>query len=191
MAEHPDALQTLPRQHDKKITGRKWTDIGLPLLYCLFNLADDTAMIFATKTALMKHGFALILLLRDFGLDTHLPTDANPAPKTAAMCVHTRAAQNNLRAWAKLHRTKAANECKITPFSFDQKPAPPLPIEILPFDTTTCAPVVENYGTCTWEQMWPKRFWMTWKSTASYDLPPPCWGSYAPVCYAPRQHRPA
>ena len=125
MAEHPDALQTLLYQHDEKMTGRKWTDIGLPLLYCLFNLADDTAMIFATKIALMKHGFALILLLRDFGLDTHLSTDANPAPKTAAMCVHTRATQNNLRAWAKTAPHKGGERMQNRPPLFRPKTSAP------------------------------------------------------------------
>jgi hypothetical protein len=85
MREHPEALQTLLCGEDQKMTGRKWSDDGLPLLCCLFNLTDDTAMVFRTKNDLMVHGFALVLLLlRDFGLDTHLPTDENPAPKAAA-----------------------------------------------------------------------------------------------------------
>ena len=91
------------------MTGRKWTEGGLPLLCCLFNLADDTAMLFPTKTDLTMHGFALMLLLRDFGLDTHLSSDKNPAPKTAAMCIHPRTVLNHLRECTRRHRAKEAS----------------------------------------------------------------------------------
>jgi hypothetical protein len=144
MAEHPDALQSLLYQHDGKMTGRKCTEEGLPLRYCLFNLADDTALIFATKMALILHGFALIRLLRDFGLDTHLSTDANPAPKTAAMCVHPRSVLNYLRECAARHRAKETAQPTV-PRTFASCPEPPLPIEIIPFDDGAYVPIVENY----------------------------------------------
>jgi hypothetical protein len=146
MAEHPDALQTLLCQLDGKMTGRKCAEAGLPLLYCLFNLADDTALIFATKVVLIRHGFALTRSLRDFGLDTHLSTDASPAPKTAAMCVHPRAVLNHPRECATRHRAKEmAQPAAIRTFA--SCPEPPLPVEIIPFDetTSTYVPVVENY----------------------------------------------
>jgi hypothetical protein len=147
--EHPEALQTLLCGEDEKMTGRKWTEGGLPLLCCLFNLADDTAMLFPTKTDLTMHGFALMLLLRDFGLDTHLSSDKNPAPKTAAMCIHPRTVLNHLKEYTRRHRAKVASTASANrttaPATFVSTTEPPAPIEILPFDSLTHIPVVDNY----------------------------------------------
>jgi hypothetical protein len=103
----------------------------------LFNLADDTAMIFRTKK-LTVYGFALILLLRDFGLDTHLPTDENPAPKATTTCVHPKTVLNHLRECIKRHLAKemasAAAHRATAPCTFVSAMEPPPPIEVLPFD---------------------------------------------------------
>jgi hypothetical protein len=93
---------------------------------------------------LIRHGFPLTRLLRDFGLDTHLSTDDNPAPKTAAMCVHPRAVLKYLRDCATRHRAKDAEQPAVIR-TFASSPEPPLPIEIIPFDEITYVPVVENY----------------------------------------------
>ena len=113
------------------MTGRQWNTPGLLLLYCIFNLADDTALLFETKSKLMQHGFALIRLLKDFGLEVHLSTATDEAPKTAAMCVQTKTVLKNLARFARNH------------------PPPPPPngdvIEIMPFDATRYIPVVSDY----------------------------------------------
>jgi hypothetical protein len=142
-----DALRTLLCGEDQKMAGQKWSDGGLPLLHCLFKLADDAAMVFRTKNDLAVHGFALTPLLRDFGLDTHLPTDENPAPKAAATRVHP-TALNHLRECTKRHLAKAiaaaAAHRTTTPRTFVSAVEPPPPIEVLPFDALTCVPVVDN-----------------------------------------------
>ena len=55
-AEHPDTFSSMFYNNDNIMTGRQWNTPGPLLLYCMFNLADDTALLFETKLKLTRCG---------------------------------------------------------------------------------------------------------------------------------------
>jgi hypothetical protein len=161
LQDNPEALLQMKYNLEGPLTGQKWNETGSYLHYCLFNFADDTALICDSKANVQAHGFSLIRLLRDFGLDVHMSTDANPQPKTASMCVPTRATERQNHFW-QIRRKKST--CNYN------TPAPPQltgsiltrhakarmeskrvaddcnePVEILPYDKFSYVPVVKNY----------------------------------------------